>query len=787
MNPETSGAEVAPYHDYAHHILSSGLGSPIPVKTGSKFPPLEGLTGSSGLDLSGPDVEEYRESHGRNNVAIRLARDVIGLDFDYHKDHAATAGARAAIEDRGSLPATWRTTRRGAGDLSGICLYRLPDGADESTLTDPPPAQGRAHSHIETIRWSHRYAMTVGSVVDGKVYQVVAPDGTIQDGLPSKDRLPVLDWPVIEYLTRRQPRLTVVEDAPEAGELADSQRNFLLVGLEKTLARLDVMREKAKPGGVGYDGEDWDQTTFNVACRAIEIGNALGTDRGELLQQIRDRAPRDEGFDDARIEDKIRSAVQTIGDEKASVPPPRGADPFGGTESGEEPARAQAIDLVGSLTDSDYGLALCEYYPNRFKNVVDMGVYMWDGKRYKSSKEAALIGLSDVFAREVAEQAARRGDRALLKTALGRMQTSKIRAAVTLAMSRDEILTPHEQLDAHPYLLNVDNGTLDLSGPEPVLHPHNPDDLMTKVCKASWTPGVDRTFWEDFLAGILPDREERDFLKRVIGSSLIGEVKEHIFPILEGEGRNGKGTFYEAVRKALGDYAVIIDPSMLMANEKGREAGEEVMVLKGARLAIGSETNQGRALDEATMKRLTGGDSISARKHYKSPVEWEPTHQLLYVTNHLPKVKGDDEATWARMKVIHFDVVVPKEERDTELPKKLTLHLDAILAWAVEGYYEWRRGGLSEPEGVMKATSGYRFESSPIERFIAEDCLVSPAASATTGEIHAAYTRWAIRGNEERVSDKALTKRLARLGYEKKRTNRGATWMGVSPFVTIEE
>jgi len=184
--------------------------------------------------------------------------------------------------------------------------------------------------------------------------------------------------------------------------------------------------------------------------------------------------------------------------------------------------------------------------------------------------------------------------------------------------------------------------------------------------------------------------------------------------VLIGCGANGKGTTYGAITHALGDYATVINPDLLMVRDRGGAGGPELMALLGVRLVIGSETEEGRKLDEAAMKRLTGGDELTARRLYSHPVTWQPSHQLVYVTNALPKVKGNDPAVWRRIRVVPFDVVVPLEDRDPELPERLALHADAVLSWVIAGHFDYEdNGGMREPTSVLRATGDYQADATP--------------------------------------------------------------------------
>jgi len=256
----------------------------------------------------------------------------------------------------------------------------------------------------------------------------------------------------------------------------------------------------------------------------------------------------------------------------------------------------------------------------------------------------------------------------------------------------------------------------------------------------------------------------REFLQRLAGVGLLGVVVEHVLGILTGVGRNGKGVFYGAYGHALGDYATIAEPDLFMHREGAHPTGE--MDLRGVRWAVVSENDRGRRMAEATMKRLTGGDEIKARRMRQDFVRFKPSHTPILVTNHLPVVAGDDPALWARMRVVPFAVVIPPEERDTHLEERLQLEADAILSWAVAGYRDYLdRSGLAEPEAVKVATDDYRRDSDAVRRFVDECCTPNPHMWLTTGDAYARWSRWSAVDGAEPMSRKAFGQALDRLGY----------------------
>ncbi|UIJ34500.1 phage/plasmid primase, P4 family [Allobranchiibius sp. GilTou73] len=421
---------------------------------------------------------------------------------------------------------------------------------------------------------------------------------------------------------------------------------------------------------------------------------------------------------------------------------------------------------------------LARSHIDRLLHVHGIGWHHYDGTRWVEdtaghARRAVLDVLRDALAESV-------GDKQLRADVAKCESASGIDGVLSVASALVEFAATVQQLDADPFLLNCANGTLDLRTRE--LRDHDPADRLSRVTVGAWSDQVDNNTWVSFLASILPDEAERDYLQRVVGQAVYGQVQEHLFPVLIGTGANGKSTAYGAIVDALGDYATVIDPALLMVRERGGVGGPELMQLLGARLVVGSETGDGSKLDEAAMKRMTGGDTITARRLYREPVTWQPSHQLLYVSNHLPAVRGNDPAVWRRLRVIPFEVVVPEAKRDPRLPETLRLHADAILFWCVAGYFDYcDGGGMREPATVLRATDAYQSDSDDVARFVAEACHVANTAAETTRRLYAAWQKWAIAEGVEPIAERTFGKELDRLGYESKRTKLGATRAGLMP------
>lgn len=403
---------------------------------------------------------------------------------------------------------------------------------------------------------------------------------------------------------------------------------------------------------------------------------------------------------------------------------------------------------------------LADAYAGRLIHVHGLGWHAWDGCRWiEDHTGAATRAVLDVLRTALGEAL---GDKALQNDVRKCESASGVNGVLTLAAALPPFAATVSDLDADPYLLNTAAGTLDLR--TMTVRDHDPADRITKITRGAYRPGEVGELWPTFLARVLPDAEVRGFLQRVAGVALVGVVLEQILAILTGTGANGKGVFYGGLGHALGDYATTAEPDLFMHRDGAHPTGE--MDLRGIRWAVVSESDKGRRLAEATVKRLTGGDVIKARRMRQDFVSFTPSHTAVLVTNHLPKVSGDDPALWRRMRVIPFDVVIPPDERDPHLPEQLQLEADAILTWAIDGYAAYvARGGLDEPESVQVATDAYQRESDAVARFLDECCLRNPHMHVTTAEAHDRWQRWAVADGAEPMSLKAFGQALDRHGY----------------------
>lgn len=314
------------------------------------------------------------------------------------------------------------------------------------------------------------------------------------------------------------------------------------------------------------------------------------------------------------------------------------------------------------------------------------------------------------------------------------------------------VIVKHGEFDKEDMLLNTESGYVDLSSGE--LHDHDIDKKFSHQTVAEYSDNVDAPLWEKFLNQIFNNDEELiHYVQKAIGYSFTGSVDEQCLFILNGRGRNGKSVFSNVVSDVAGNYAKQMNVQTIVAkkNQSG-SANSDIARLEGARIVTSSELNEGDRFDESLVKQLTGGDKILARFLYGSEFEYKPKFKIWMATNHLPIIRGTDDGIWRRIKIIPFNIQIPKEKVDKRLEYKLKAEYTGILNWIVQGAIMWQQEGLEDPEAVTKVIETYRAEMDPLDAFLEECCTTGQNYSIKAREMYDAYHEWAKESEEYKMS-----------------------------------
>lgn len=427
-----------------------------------------------------------------------------------------------------------------------------------------------------------------------------------------------------------------------------------------------------------------------------------------------------------------------------------------GTNSTEHAPDASAPDeielragvIATTLTDSGNAARFVEEHGHRLHYIARWGKWLTAGLdgfwtidhndvRVRQLAKDVGAGLQEEASRIVDDKKAK----AVFAWGRSSLAAHRIGSMVNLARGIDGIPLDHEALDANGWVLGVANGVIDLS--TGTLRPARAEDLLSRRSPILYDDTATAPRWEQCLAEWFPDAEVRAYVHRLAGSALVGEQRDHIMAIHYGGGGNGKGTFTRAIQHVLGPHAMVAHLSLLV-NTKRTEHDTVKAQLFRARLAVASETQRRVRLDEASVKNLTGGDRITARRMREDPWEFDPTHSLWLQTNHLPEISGRDAGIWRRVRVVKWVSHFTGKDQDPDLDAKLEAEAPGILRWLVEGCLAWQEHGLAEPEAVIRDTLEYREAEDTFARFQKETGLqFSPNLEILAGEIQDLLHEWA--------------------------------------------
>jgi putative DNA primase/helicase len=406
--------------------------------------------------------------------------------------------------------------------------------------------------------------------------------------------------------------------------------------------------------------------------------------------------------------------------------------------------------------------------------------YAWDGTRWKRdnngealrrAKQTMVAFVAQAYISAKAEMqkfSCRSLDQKLLNNALASLHC--------------ELPADAAEFDRQGHLLNFRNGTLDLR--TGLIEEHDPDNKITKLVNYDYKPEAECPRFLAFLERVAGS-DLLPYLQRAFGYSLTGETSAKAVFILHGSGNNGKTTLLDTFGQIIPEYAakVMIESLMAKAGTESSNALADLADLRGARYVQTSETEEGQRLNESRLKRITQGQGeIRACRKYENPVCFRETHKLFIDANHLPEIRGTEDAIWSRLHVVPFRVTIPADEIDRELPAKLLAEAEGILSWAVRGAAAWYQEGIGKPDLINAAVKDCRDDMDLLAPFLDEMCELcpnDPQAWVQNATMRTAYVDWYERQAEKRIlTPQRFNSALERRGP--RRTNSGGRrWVGI--------
>ncbi|URZ02076.1 phage/plasmid primase, P4 family [Clostridium felsineum] len=337
-----------------------------------------------------------------------------------------------------------------------------------------------------------------------------------------------------------------------------------------------------------------------------------------------------------------------------------------------------------------------------------------------------------------------------------------------LQAAKPMLLKSITDFDSNEFLLNTPSGTYDLQNEE--VKEHSANDFITKITTVS--PSDENIeLWLDAVGNFFcHDKELIEYVQQTVGLSAIGKVYQEALVIAYGEGSNGKSTFWNTIARVLGTYSGTISADALTVGCK-RNVKPEMAELKGKRLVIAAELEEGMRLNTSMVKQLCSTDEVSAEKKYKDPFDYTPTHTLVLYTNHLPRVGANDDGTWRRLVVIPFNAKIEGKSDIKNYSDYLVEKAGgAILTWIIDGAKKAVKNNfkLTEPPVVTAAVKHYRSNNDWLSIFIEDCCELDSSYNQKSGEFYQEYRAYCARNGEYTRSTTDFYAGLEIAGFERR-------------------
>lgn len=441
------------------------------------------------------------------------------------------------------------------------------------------------------------------------------------------------------------------------------------------------------------------------------------------------------------------------------------------------------LRLLSAVKSTDQGLALVYHriFGSDVRYIHDNGKwYLWNGSRWVSDAKQEICEIAmqvSAILRECAEEWTISTEedvtkkRELEKLAKKSESKHSIENALKLLASFSDIAMLDKEFNTNPYLFSVSNGIVDLRTGQ--LLKTNKEQYISLASPVAFDANAACPTWLSFLSEACDGNEELvKFLQRAVGYSLTGDTKEEKMFILYGPTQTGKTTFLETVKALMGDYGMATDISTFVASPyvTPNSARGDIVDIARARYVCATEGEGEQKFATALLKRLTGRDTISARKLYREAVEIKPLCKIFLGTNALPQINPTEEALWRRLCCIPFFHQVSDDDKNDYLREKILNELPGVLNWALQGCLDWQRVGLQIPESVKKATAQLRDDMNSLRTFLKDRCLIARDKRVLSRELYDAYCKWCMEEGEEPLKQKTFIHTLKlRIGCESTR------------------
>lgn len=264
-----------------------------------------------------------------------------------------------------------------------------------------------------------------------------------------------------------------------------------------------------------------------------------------------------------------------------------------------------------------------------------------------------------------------------------------------------------------------------------------------------------------FLYEIIYNKKDVETLLDFLAYCLWREMKFHKILILDGEGRNGKGTLCTLITTFFGTNQISSESLDQLLNSRFSTSQ-----LVGKFINIDADLTEKKIKKSGILKKLSGNDLLSAEEKYKPQFKFRNFAKIIVVTNELPEIDEDNIAIFSRLVVIDF----PKtyiDNANPDLIKELTTkdELSGLLTVLLKRLPRVLKHGISYTKSVEEIARKYRLRMNSIMYFADEYLQESFGNNIRKDIMYKQYKDFCYRNKIPPKSEYAFSQQLSQIGF----------------------
>lgn len=510
--------------------------------------------------------------------------------------------------------------------------------------------------------------------------------------------------------------------------------------------------------------------------KSVKLMDVLGGEPGskyDLKNWIEDK--RTDGLNDEQIKATL---IEKINETHNFNPDSYPDSPEPGTKKRGK-GKAYDISVDPKYSEDGFAQRLVDRHGDMIRFCGDYGRsgtwFYFDGTRWNQDCENQVNELvietvksvlDDIPKAQLKSEVDRKNYEWLQKLVKKSLTAYKIRSIKFCAQGKVSILrNAFNRQETTQWILNTQNGMIDLRDESIKLTPHDPNLYITQVVPVKYVPDAQSPHFMKFILEFSNYRPELvEFNQKALGLSLLGNNQFKIGVFFKGEGDTGKTTLLEIIMYTLGlDYSHKFNISLICESpyNKSEQVTPELAALHWKRFAVTSEGEKKRNIDVGKFKEMTGSNTQAANPKFKDPFLYKPSFTMYIDTNDIPNIKNPDQATRNRIMIVPCDhIVIRGQDMDENLFDTLMEEREGILAWLVEGCMKALKEGLNPPECVKNILKQYWEKSDIYTAWLNDRDFITPGeeAVATTSEAYENFKSWCMDNDIEPPSRNTFRK-----------------------------